>query len=218
MNLEVIPAILVKKREYLLEHISRVRAHVKTIHIDVMDNKFVPNITIGTKELQELPAGLEYEIHWMVQKPEDWIAKVKGSHMHIVHVEAVENWEKVVATVKNNGGRLGVSLSPETPLDKIKPYLNQVKKVLVMAVHPGFYGQNYIPEVELKIRGLRKIIPKTDIEVDGGINPETGMRAAAAGANNLAAATAIFTKPDIGKAVEELKIALKRGWEHGKKR
>jgi ribulose-phosphate 3-epimerase len=216
MKLEVIPAILVKTRKDLLEHISRVRAYVKTIHIDVMDNKFVPNSTIGTKELQELPAGLKYEIHWMVQKPEEWIAKVKGSHMHIVHVEAVENWEKVVVAVKKNGGRLGISLSPETPLEKIKPYLDQVAKVLVMSVHPGFYGQNYIPEVELKIRELRKIIPKTNIEVDGGINPETGVRAAAAGANNLAAASAIFTKLDIGKAVEELKIALKKGWEYGK--
>jgi ribulose-phosphate 3-epimerase len=152
----------------------------------------------------------------MVQKPEEWIAQVKGPHMHMVHVEALGSWKKVVAAVKKSGGKLGVSLSPETPFEKIKPYLDQVEKVLVMSVHPGFYGQNYIPKVELKIRGLRKIIPKTDIEVDGGINSETGVRAAAAGANNLAAATAIFTKPDIGKAVEELKIALKKGWEHGK--
>jgi len=77
MKLEVIPAILVKTREDLLDHISRVRVHVKTIHIDVMDNKFVPNSTIGTKELQELPTGLRYEMHWMVQKPEEWIAQVK---------------------------------------------------------------------------------------------------------------------------------------------
>jgi ribulose-phosphate 3-epimerase len=216
MKLEVIPAILVKTREDLLDHISRVRVHVKTIHIDVMDNKFVPNSTIGTKELQELPTGLRYEMHWMVQKPEEWIAQVKGPYMHMVHVEALGSWKKVVAAVKKSGGKLGVSLSPETPFEKIKPYLDQVEKVLVMSVHPGFYGQNYIPKVELKIRGLRKIIPKTDIEVDGGINSETGVRAAAAGANNLAAATAIFTKPDIGKAVEELKIALKKGWEHGK--
>jgi ribulose-phosphate 3-epimerase len=215
LSLEVIPAILVKTREELLEHISRVCAYVKTIHIDVMDNKFVPNLTIGPKELQDLPPGLKYEIHWMVQKPEEWIAQVKGPHMHIVHVEAVENWEKIVATVKRNGGKLGISLSPETAIERIKLYLNEVEKILVMSVRPGFYGQKYMPEVEAKIRKLRKMMPKAEIEVDGGINPETGMRAAAAGANNLAAASAIFTKEDAGKAVEELKIALKRGWEHG---
>lgn len=212
MALEIIPAILVKTREELLEHISRVSGYVKTIHIDIMDNKFVPNFTIGVKELQDLPSGFRYEIHWMVEKPEEWIAKVRGPYLHMVHVEAVENWEKVVSAVKGSGGRLGVALNPETSLEKIKPHLKNVEKILVMSVHPGFYGQKYIPEVEAKVRELRRMLPKMEIEVDGGINPETGARAAGAGASDLAAASAIFAKPDAGKAIEELKSSLKKGW------
>ncbi len=211
MALEVIPAVLVKTKEELLEHISRVRGHVETIHIDIMDNKFVPNFTIGVKELQELPPGLKYEIHWMVQKPEEWIAKVKGPHLHMVHVEAVENWEKVVAAVKGGGGRLGVALNPETQLEKVRPYLEKVQKVLVMSVHPGFYGQKYIKEVEGKVKELKRMFPKLEIEVDGGINPETAGGAVAAGADDVAAASAIFAKPDVGKAIGEIKEALKRG-------
>ncbi|MFA5412471.1 MAG: ribulose-phosphate 3-epimerase [Candidatus Micrarchaeia archaeon] len=216
MALEVIPAILVKTREELLGHISRVSAYVKTIHIDVMDNKFVPNFTIGVKELQELPAGLKYEIHWMVQKPEEWIAKVKGNYLHMVHVEAVESWEKLAQAVRESGGRLGVALNPETPLEKLKPHLKDVEKILVMSVHPGFYGQKYIPDVEGKIKELRRMLPKAEIEVDGGITPETAVRASGAGANALAAASAIFAKPDAGKAIGELKRALTSGWESQK--
>jgi ribulose-phosphate 3-epimerase len=215
MALEIIPAVLVKTKEELLEHISRVRNYVHTIHIDIMDNKFVPNFTIGVKELQELPPGLKYEMHWMVQRPEEWIAKVKGPHMHMVHVEAVGSWKNLAKAVKESGGRLGVALNPETSLEKLKPHLGNAEKILVMSVHPGFYGQKYIPDVEAKIRELRRMLPKAEIEVDGGINPETALRASGAGANELAAASAIFAKPDIGKAVEDLKDALKRGWGKG---
>ncbi|MEW5996613.1 MAG: ribulose-phosphate 3-epimerase [Candidatus Micrarchaeota archaeon] len=216
MALEIIPAILVKTREELLEHISRVRNYVRTIHIDIMDNKFVPNSTIGVKELQELPSGLKYEIHWMVRKPEEWIAKVNGPYLHIVHAEAAESWERVVAAVKAGGGRLGIALNPGTSLEKIKPHLENAQKILVMSVNPGFYGQKYIPEVEAKIRELRRMLPKAEIEVDGGINPETGVRAAGAGANNLAAASAIFSMPDAGKAIGGLREALEKGWKGGK--
>lgn len=212
MALEVIPAVLVKTKGELLEHISRVRSHVETIHIDIMDNKFVPNSTIGVEELQELPSGLGYEIHWMVQRPEEWIAKVKGPYLHMVHVEAVESWEKVVSAVKESGGRLGIALNPETPLEKIRPYLEKVQKVLVMSVHPGFYGQKYIREVEGKVKELKGMFPKIEIEVDGGINPETAGGAVAAGADDVAAASAIFAKPDVGKAIGEIREALKRAW------
>ncbi|MDD2655380.1 MAG: ribulose-phosphate 3-epimerase [Candidatus ainarchaeum sp.] len=217
MALEVIPAVLVKTREELLDHISRVSNYVKTIHIDIMDNKFVPNFTIGIKELQDLPSGLKYEIHWMVERPEEWIGKVKGPYLHMVHVEAVESWEKLAEAVKGSGGRLGVALNPETPLEKLKPHLQNAEKILVMSVHPGFYGQKYIPEVEAKVKELRRMLPKAEIEVDGGINPETGMRVASCGADNLAAASSIFAKPDAGKAIGELKEALKKGWgeRHG---
>jgi len=217
MALEVIPAVLVKTREELLEHISRVRGHVETIHIDIMDNKFVPNFTIGVKELQGLPSGFRYEIHWMVRKPEEWIAKVRGPYMHMVHVEAVGGWEKIVSAVRESGGRLGIAVNPGTSLEKVKPYIKDVERVLVMSVNPGFYGQKYIQDVEAKVRELRKMFPRLEIEVDGGINPETGARAAGAGASDLAAASAIFAKPDVGKAIAELKESLKKGWRerHG---
>lgn len=202
---EVVPAILVKTREDLLERIARTRNFARTMHIDVMDNIFVPNKTIGIEEMGELPNGLKYEFHWMVRKPEEYIAQIRGPHLHIVHVEALGDWEAVKRAAAEGGGNLGIALNPETPLEKILPYIKDVKKVLVMSVVPGFAGQKYMKEVEVKVRELRKKFPEIDIEMDGGINPETAKGAVSAGANVLAAANAIFSKQDAGEAIREIK-------------
>src|SRR5574342_395090 len=89
MDVEVIPAILVKGREELLAHIEKVKPSVTTVHIDIMDNIFVPNNTIGPDGLTDLPSGLSYEFHWMVKDPENWLSKVPGKHTHLVHVETI---------------------------------------------------------------------------------------------------------------------------------
>lgn len=204
MEPEIIPAILVKDRGELLACIARVKDHVKTIQIDIMDGAFVPNKTIGIEELKDLPEA-SYEFHWMVKDPLKWIEQMPGDHVHLVHIEAISSFEELKKTVEKAGGRLGIALNPETPLEKVLPYASEVQKVLVMTVHPGFSGQKYLQGMEEKIKRLRERYPKLDIEVDGGINPQTISRAYAAGANVLAAASAVFSAEDIKQAVEKLK-------------
>lgn len=201
--IEIIPAILVKGRADLLRQIGLVKRHAKTVQIDIMDNEFVPNRTIGIPELKGLPQGINYEFHWMVQQPENWIDKVKGG-LHLVHLEANMDFEKVKKAVRDVGGRLGIAFNPETPIRKVLEYEKETDYFLAMTVHPGFSGQRYIREVEDNIKILRERSQDYDIEVDGGINAETIKGAVAAGANKIAAANAIFGQKNIPMAIMRL--------------
>jgi len=203
----VIPAILAKSREELLRRISQVNGFVKEIQLDIMDGEFVPNKTIGIADLAAVPAlkNVKYEFHWMVKDPEKWIVQMPGPHLHIVHVEAIRSFTAVENAVKKAGGRLGLAISPETPIEKLLPLAPEAQRILVMTVHPGFSGQKYIVAMEDRIRQLRRQFPSMDIEVDGGVNTETAAGAYAAGANVLAAASAIFAADDIKAALANLK-------------
>ncbi len=204
-KIEIIPAVLVKTKEALIKYVEKVKSYVKIVHIDVMDNKFVPNFTVGIKELQKLPRDVKYEFHWMVQNPEKWIHKTKRKCFHIVHIETINrNWDEIKKEIKNARGKLGLAINPETQLKKILPYIKDVEKVLIMSVHPGFSGQAYIKKVEKKISILRKNFPDLDIGVDGGITNKTVRSAIKAGANKIAAASAIFNSKNIKKAIEQL--------------
>ncbi|MFH0737764.1 MAG: ribulose-phosphate 3-epimerase [Candidatus Micrarchaeota archaeon] len=213
MEAEVIPAILAKSREELLHRIGLVSGLVKEIQLDIMDGVFVPNKTVGLEDLIDLPKA-RYEFHWMVKDPEKWIAKTIGPHMHLVHVETITDFAKIEAAVKKAGGRLGLAINPETPLEKLLPYADKAKRILVMTVRPGFSGQRYIYEMEHKVRRLRELFPKLDIEVDGGVNNETIGHAYSSGANIIAAASALFSSPDIKSAIEGLKQRAKMGCSH----
>jgi ribulose-phosphate 3-epimerase len=204
MPLEVIPAILVKDRGEMLRRIAAVSPHVKTVHIDVMDNRFVPNKTVGLESFSNLPPGINYEFHWMVEHPESYIPQIPGPHLHIVHFEAVKDWGAVEDAIRKAGGFFGIAFNPATPTEKILALAGRAKRILAMTVVPGFDGQKYISEVEYKIRELRSHFPDLEIEVDGGISPETAARAARAGADKLAAASAIFSKEDKGHAISEI--------------
>ncbi|MDD5339704.1 MAG: hypothetical protein PHV13_00460 [Candidatus ainarchaeum sp.] len=203
----VIPAILAKSREELLRRISQVNGLVKEIQLDIMDGEFVPNRTIGMDDLAAVPAlqNAKYEFHWMVKEPEKWIAKVPGPHLHLVHVETIRSFDAIENAVKKSGGRLGLAINPETPLEKLLPFASKAQRILIMTVHPGFSGQSYITAMEKKIRQLRRKFPSIDIEVDGGVNLDTVRGAYAAGANVLAAASAIFAADDIKAAIDALK-------------
>lgn len=209
---EVIPAILADRVNVLLEQIDRVNPHVRLIHIDIMDNKFVPNATVGLEAIKEIPNNVHCEFHWMVEKPQDWIRQVKGDHIHLVHIEAIKgDWEEIKKAVKESGGRLGLAINPETPVGKMLEYAKGCCCFLVMSVHPGFSGQKYIKEVEDKIAYLRRHFPDLDIEVDGGVDAETAVSAVRAGANKLAAASAIFKAQDAAEAIGRIREAGKKG-------
>ena len=204
MELEVIPAILVKDRAELLRRIAAVSPHVKTVHIDVMDDKFVPNKTIGPESFFNLPKDVEYEFHWMVENPQDYIVKVPGPHIHLVHIETVKDWPAVEDAITKSGGKLGIAFNPATPNPHVLIAIEKAHRVLAMTVVPGFSGQKYMAEVEEKIEELRLLKPELDIEVDGGIGLETVNRAVKAGANKLAASSAIFKAEDKKKAIADI--------------
>lgn len=215
MKVEVIPAILAYDRRELLDRIRRVKPYVKTIQLDVMDGVFVPNLTMPLRDMNGLPDGVEYEFHWMVLQPDRCISEIKGKHTHIVHYEVLiqgkDTFEKVSEAVKKSGGRLGIAINPETSVKEAFPLLNKVDYILVMSVRPGFSGQKYLPSAEGKLSELRKLFKDKDLEVDGGLNKETAYKAAMAGANKIAAASAIFSALDVKGAVKELTEHAEKG-------
>ncbi len=219
MEPEVIPAILVKDRSELFRRVALVKGLVKEIQIDVMDGEFVPNKTVGLDDLVLLPGlqgGIHYEFHWMVNDPIKWIEKIAGPHMHLVHIETMSasSLPGILAAVKKSGGRFGLALNPDTQVEKLLPFIGNAERVLVMTVRPGFSGQKYIYEMEHKVRRLRELFPKLDIEVDGGVNNETISHAYASGANLLVAASAIYDNADIKSAIESLKRRALAGCLH----
>ena len=205
MQTEIIPAILAKSKEDLLKKILLVKDHVKTIQLDIMDGEFVPNKTVGLDDLIDLPKA-KYEFHWMVKNPKKWIEKIDGPHIHLLHVETINenDFSEITNLIKKKNGIIGLAINPPTDLNLLSPFIDKVERVLVMTVNPGFSGQKYISEMETKIKTLRKKYPKLNIEVDGGINLDTIKHAYSAGANLLAAASAIFAESNIKTAIEKL--------------
>ncbi|WP_175988914.1 ribulose-phosphate 3-epimerase [Bacillus sp. Marseille-Q1617] len=188
------------------------------IHIDVMDGHFVPNITMGPmvvkaiRPLTELPL----DVHLMIANPDQYIEAFAdaGADYITVHVEAAPHLHRTIQLIKSKGVKAGVVLNPATPADWIKPILEDIDMVLLMTVNPGFGGQSFIPSVVPKIKQIRSwaevMNPALEIEVDGGINPETAAVCADAGADVFVAGSAIYNRSDRGAAIQELRKSLSK--------
>ncbi len=194
------------------------------IHVDVMDGHFVPPITIGAQMISAIKpyAGdVPLVIHMMVEEPArhiEHIAKA-GADIIVVHAEACADLAATVAAVKNTGAGVGVAVRPETPIDPILPFLDEIAIALLMTVNPGYGGQPYIPEVETKIAHMRGIIdsrgPDVDLEVDGGINENTIKQAVKAGARLFVAGTAVYGRPEsIPERIRALREMAERALEN----
>ncbi len=170
------------------------------IHIDVMDGHFVPSLTIGPVVVEALRAAtaLPFDVHLMIAPADPFIADfaAAGADILTVHPEAGPHLHRTLQLIKSLGKKAGVALSPATPLALVEPVLAEVDVVLAMSVNPGFAGQSFIRETLDKLRQLRALIDRSgraiDLEVDGGINPETARLAVAAGADVLVSGTATF--------------------------
>lgn len=182
------------------------------LHVDIMDGHFVPNLTIGPAVVKDVRriTKLPLDVHLMIDNPERYIDKFlkAGSNMITVHIETITKAKIKVQKSKLNalGVKLGISLNPATPLNKIKGVLNFVDFVLVMSVVPGFSGQEFIPGAIKKIKQLRSIYAG-DISVDGGINELTARQVIKAGANILASGTYIFAAKNKKLAIERIRNA-----------
>ena len=189
------------------------RSEADWVHIDIMDGVFVPNISFGFPVLKFV-AGLTakpLDVHLMIVHPEKFIAEVKalGAHTMNVHVEACTHLHRVIQQIREAGMEPAVTINPATPVALLKDIIRDVYMVLVMSVNPGFGGQAFIEHSLEKIRELRALIDETGskalIEVDGGVNLETGARLVAAGADVLVAGNAVFADPDPERMIRELK-------------
>ena len=215
-KIQISPSILSADFSQLGNEIKRLEeGGADLIHVDVMDGHFVPNLTIGPPVIKALKknCSLKFDVHLMISPVHKYIEIFSnaGADIITIHPEATEDLAASISKIKKLGKKAGVSLNPETEVDVIKNYLNQIDLVLIMSVNPGFGGQKFMPEVLDKIRELKNIQKEQnidfDIEIDGGINFENSKVAIKAGANILVSGTTIFksNNGDIKKNIDLLK-------------
>ena len=201
-TVQVAPSILAADFAGLAEEIRAVEAAgADLIHIDVMDGHFVPNLTIGPVVVAALRphTKLPFDVHLMISPVDPLVPKFAeaGADIITVHLEAGPHLHRTIQLIKSLGKKAGVALNPGTPVDALDNVLADIDLVLVMTVNPGFGGQKFIASQNAKIAQIRKMINASgrsiDLEVDGGITPDTATGAIAAGANMLVAGTAVFS-------------------------
>ena len=210
------PSILAGDFSQLGKDIQKLEnAGADMIHVDVMDGHFVPNITIGPPVIKSLRkyTNLPFDVHLMISPVHKYIEDFSkaGSDIITIHPEATESIKDSIDLIKSLGKKAGLSLNPDTSINVIEKYLDQINLVLVMTVYPGFGGQKFISEILNKIKNLKKMKNdmnlKFDIEVDGGVNFENNKLVIGAGANILVSGTTIFkdNNGDIKKNIDLLR-------------
>ncbi len=213
--IEIIPSVLPADFARLGAEVAALEAAgVDRIQWDVMDGRFVPNITLGPDIIASARAHttVPFEAHLMVHEPSPLVPRFveAGCEILILHAEANVHLHRALGHVRESGARAGVALNPATPAAHVAHVLDLVELVLVMTVNPGFGGQAYLPTMEAKVTEVRRMIDAAgydvDVEVDGGVTAETVAGVAAAGANLLVAGTALFRDPEgPAHAVAELR-------------
>jgi ribulose-phosphate 3-epimerase len=213
-DLAIAPSLLSADFTRLAEEIGMVeRAGADFLHLDVMDGHFVPNLTFGpfivgaVRRLTELPL----DTHLMIARPDKYIPQFikNGSDIVTIHVEASSDVARDLDMIHEHGSRAGLSLNPDTPVEPVRGFLEQVDMVLLMSVFPGFGGQKFIETVIDKVLKIKDFREKEGldfaIEVDGGIAPDTVGPVREAGADMLVAGTAVFKTPDYAQAIRTLR-------------
>ena len=216
-KIKISPSILSANFSQLGNEIKRLEeGGADLIHIDVMDGHFVPNLTIGPPVIKALRhySTLPFDVHLMISPVHKYIKDYaeSGADIITIHPEATDDLKLSVNLIKKLNKKVGLSLNPDTPTDKIKKFLPSIDLVLIMSVYPGFGGQKFIPNIIDKIKELKNIKKKQnmkfDIEVDGGINFDNSKLLIEAGANILVSGTTIFknNNGNIKKNIETLKL------------
>jgi ribulose-phosphate 3-epimerase len=216
----VAPSILSADFARLAEEVSAVeKAGADWLHVDVMDGRFVPNITIGPPVVKALRrvTKLPLDVHLMIVEPDRYLEAFAeaGADTITIHVEACTHLHRALGHIRSLGKRAGVTLNPSTPEDELRYVLSVVDQILVMSVNPGFGGQSFIEEVVPKVKAIRAMIDASgrpiDLEIDGGITKDTAPIAIEAGARVLVAGNAVFNSGDYAAAIAALRAAPREG-------
>lgn len=208
------PSLLSADFAYLARDVEMLnQSEADWYHLDVMDGVFVPNISFGFPVMEAMAriATKPLDVHLMIERPEKFIHEVKalGAKVMNVHYEACTHLHRVVQQIKAEGMMAGVTLNPHTPVSALEEIITDLDLVMLMSVNPGFGGQKFIPQTLDKTRRLRELITRTGskalIEIDGGVNRETGLQLVHAGADVLVAGSAVFRAKDPSAEISALK-------------
>ena len=211
---KISPSVLACDFTKLGEEVADIeKAGADMVHLDIMDGKFVTNISFGLPIIEALrkKSKMVFDVHLMIDAPEVYIDRFIDAGADIVtfHTEATEDVRGCLEIIKKRGKKAAVSVKPNTPIETVYPYLDECDMVLVMTVEPGYGGQALIPETLEKVRKLRAEIEKRgldiDVQVDGGIKPENAPDAISAGANVLVAGSSVFKAQDRKAAIDALR-------------
>ncbi len=197
------------------------REKIPYIHIDVMDGHFVQNISMGVPIIDSIrkATNLVLDVHLMISNPEEYVERFAevGADIINFHLEATDDPEKIIKQIKATGKKCGVTINPETPVERLYGLIDHVDMVLVMSVHPGFGGQAFIPSSLEKVKKVYEYVKKNnlkvDIEIDGGVNRKNVKEVLEAGVNIVVVGSAIFKAKDIAYEVEQFNEIFKE-FEH----
>lgn len=211
MKIEILPSLLAADFGRLAEEIQRAEASgSEALHLDIMDAHFVPNLSFGPDVValaKRVAPNFYRNVHLMMSRPDLYLEVFAeaGAQTIQIHVEADCNLHTELKRIRSMGLKNAIVLNPETPVERLIPYLGEVDEVLVMTVHPGYGGQKFIADCMSKVAFLRERCPELDIMVDGGINGETAIVAAESGANQFVAGSYLFKQSDMKAAVDSMR-------------